>query len=67
MCILYIYREYLLCLQSNANGRFLEKSTNSVEQQLRFSHFQGSLKVFKSFKVLKLFKYLKVFQNLRSK
>ena len=43
ICILHIYREYLLCLQSNASGSFLEKCINFVEQRLKFSHFEGSI------------------------
>ena len=30
ICLLNIYREYLLCLQSNASGSFLQKCINSV-------------------------------------
>ena len=41
-CILYIYREYLLCLQSNASGSFLQKCINFAEHRLKFSHFEGS-------------------------
>ena len=29
---IYIYRGYLLCLQSNASGSFLQNSVNFVEQ-----------------------------------
>ena len=43
ICILHIYREYLLCLQSNASGSFLQKCINFVEQRLKFSHFEGSI------------------------
>ena len=45
ICILYIYiyREYLLCLQPNASGSFLQKCINFVEQQFKFSHFEGSI------------------------
>ena len=43
ICILYIYREYLLCLQSNASGILLHKCINFAEQQLIFSHFEGSM------------------------
>ena len=32
ICVLYIYREYLLCLQFNASGSFLQKCSNFVEQ-----------------------------------
>ena len=42
-CILYIYREYLLYLQSSASGSFLQKCNNFVEQQLKYSHFKGSI------------------------
>ena len=34
ICILYIYREYLFCLQSNASGRFFQKCINFLEQRL---------------------------------
>ena len=37
------YREYLLCLQPNANGSFFQKCINFVEQQLKFCHFYGSI------------------------
>ena len=40
ICILYIYREYLLCLQSNASGSFLQKYI-FVEQRLKFCQFEG--------------------------
>ena len=40
---IYIKREYLLCLQSNAKGSFLQKCINSVEQRLKFSHCEGSI------------------------
>ena len=43
ICILYIYREYLLCLQSNASDSFLQKCINFVEQPLKCSHFKGSI------------------------
>ena len=43
ICILYIYREYLLYLQSNASGSFLQKCINFVEQRLEFSHCKGSI------------------------
>ena len=40
----YIFtREYLLCLQSNASGSFLQTCINFVEQRLNFSHFEGSM------------------------
>ena len=32
-CILYIYREYLLCLQSNTNSNFLQICINFVVQR----------------------------------
>ena len=35
ICILYIYRKYLLYQQSNASGSFLQKCINFVEQRLR--------------------------------
>ena len=41
ICVLYIQREYMLCLQSNANGSFFKKSINFVEQRPTFSHFEG--------------------------
>ena len=41
--ILNINREYLLCLQSNASGNFLQRWINFVEQQLKFSHFEGGI------------------------
>ena len=43
MCILYIYGGYLLCLQWNASGTFLQEYINFLEQQLKFSHFEGSI------------------------
>ena len=43
MCILYIYWEYLLYLQSNASGSFLQTSINFVEPGLKFSGFEGSI------------------------
>ena len=43
VCILYIYREYLISLQSNTSGRFLQKCTYFVEQKLKFSHFEASI------------------------
>ena len=45
ICILNDYREYLLCLQYNASGSFLQECINLVEQQLKFSHFEGSINV----------------------
>ena len=41
--MLYISREYLLCLQSNASGSFLQKCISFVEQRLKFSHFEGRI------------------------
>ena len=42
ICILYIYREYLLCLQSNASRNFFAKMYISFEeQQLIFSQLEG--------------------------
>ena len=43
ICILYIYREYLLCLQSNASDSLLEECINSVEQRLKFSNSEGTI------------------------
>ena len=43
ICILHIYREYLLCRQRNANGSFSQKCINFAEQQLKISHFEGSI------------------------
>ena len=43
ICMLYIYGEYLLCLQSNANVTFLQKCIIFVDQRLKFSHFEGSI------------------------
>ena len=40
--VLNIYRQYLLCQQSNASDRFLQTCINFVEQQIKFSHFEGS-------------------------
>ena len=31
------------CLQSNASSSFLQTCINFVEQQLKFSHFEGSV------------------------
>ena len=42
-CIIYIPRVYLLCLQSNATGSFWQKCIDFLEQQLKFSHFEGSI------------------------
>ena len=44
--ILCSYREYLLCLQSNASSKFLQKCINFVDFLqilLNFSHFKGSI------------------------
>ena len=41
ICILYICREHLLSLQSNAIGSFLQKYF--VEQRIKFSQFEGSI------------------------
>ena len=35
--ILYIYREYLPCLQSSASGSFLQTCVNILQQRLSFS------------------------------
>ena len=43
ICILYIYWECLLCLQSNASGSFLQTCITFVEQRLKFTHFEGSI------------------------
>ena len=43
ICILYIYREYLLCLQFNASGSFSQKYINFVKQQIKLSDFEGSI------------------------
>ena len=43
ICKLYIYWEYLLCLESNASGSFLQTRINFVEQRLKFSHFASSI------------------------
>ena len=43
ICILRIYREYLLYLQSSASGSFLPKCIYFVEQRLKFPHFKGSI------------------------
>ena len=40
--LLYISGKYLLCLQSNTNGSFLQKCINFVEQQLKFAHLKGN-------------------------
>ena len=42
-CVCYIFTENLPCLQCNACGSFLQKSTNFVEQRLKFSHIEGSI------------------------
>ena len=41
--ILNIYREYLLCLQSNISGSFFQTCIMLVEQQLKFFHLEGSI------------------------
>ena len=41
--ILYIDREYLLCLQSNASGTFLQKFIIFAELRLKFSDFEDSI------------------------
>ena len=43
ICILYIYGKYLLCLQSNASGSFLQACINFAEQELNFFYFEGSI------------------------
>ena len=42
ICTLYIYNEYLLCLQSNASDYFLRKCVNFVEQRCTLK-FIGSM------------------------
>ena len=41
--ILIFYREYLFCLQSSANGSFLQTRIDFVEQWVKFSNFDGSI------------------------
>ena len=41
--ILNIYREYLLCAQSNESGSFSQTCINFVEQWFKSSHFEGSI------------------------
>ena len=43
ICMLYIYREYLLCVQSNTSGSFLQKCIDFVEQRRKVSHFESSI------------------------
>ena len=43
ICILYIYREYLLFPQSNVSGSLLQTCINFAEQRLKFSQFEGSM------------------------
>ena len=43
ICILYIYREHLLCLQFSASGSFLQKCIKFADQRLKFSHFEGGI------------------------
>ena len=43
ICILFIYREYLLCLQSNVSSSFFQKYINFVEERLKISHFESSI------------------------
>ena len=38
-----IHSEYLLCPQSKATGIFLQMCIDFVEQQLKYSHFEGSI------------------------
>ena len=40
--IIYLQRIFL-CLQSNANGSFMQKFINFVEQRVKFSHFEGNI------------------------
>ena len=73
--LLNIYREYLLCLQSNASGSFLQTCINFVEQPLSFSHFKGSIIPTRIYKIIRRiyenyvkiripYKYKTVIQNL---
>ena len=41
--VLYIQREYFICLQSIASVSFLQKCINFVEQWSKISHFKGSI------------------------
>ena len=43
ICILNTYREYLVCLQTNPSGSFLQTYINFVEQRLKSSHYEGSI------------------------
>ena len=43
ICILRIYKEYFLCLQSIASVSFLQKCISFVEQRLKFSQFEGGI------------------------
>ena len=43
ICMLYIYREYLLCVQSIESGNFLQRCINFVEQRVMFSHFKSRI------------------------
>ena len=43
ICMLYIYREYLLCVQSIESGNFLQRCINFVEQRVMFFHFKGRI------------------------
>ena len=52
-----MYLKYLLCLQSNASGRFFANIINFVEQQLKFSHFKGRIYTLKQ----KLYIYIIIF------
>ena len=38
-----MYWEYLLCLQSNASGSFLQTCIEYVEKRLKFYKFEGSI------------------------
>ena len=43
ICILNTYREYLVCLQTNPSGSFLQTYINFVEQRLKSSHYEVSI------------------------
>ena len=48
ICILHIYREYLLCVQCNSSGSFFKKCINFAEQRLKFSRFEGIITPYQS-------------------
>ena len=41
--MLNIYGEYLLCLQPNASGSFLQECTHFAKQRLTYWHFEGGI------------------------